>query len=76
MFLAADPLCKSQMLTQTTAIFNLGKALITCSFDANIMSLKIYVFLKMPSMISRVMEPCFTMYRSPIIFKYNLNLDK
>ena len=76
MFLVADSLCKFQISTQTTTISDLGKALIIHDFDANTMLLKIYVFLKMPSIISRVIELCFTMYGSPIIFKYNLDLDK
>ena len=39
-------------------------------------SLKICIFLKMFLMISRVIGSCSTMYGSPIIFKYDLDLGK
>ena len=55
---------------------DLGKALMMYGFDANIMLLKMCIFLKIPLMISGVMGSCSNMYRSPIIFKYDLDLDK
>ena len=64
------------MLTQTTAISDLGEALIIHSFKANDTSLKRWVSLRTPSTKLEVIMPLPIECRSPIIFKYNLNLGR
>ena len=72
-FFTANPLCKSQILTQTTTILGLAEALIIWGFDAKVM-LKMCISLMMPLMMSGVMEPFSPIKESPMIFKYNLDL--
>jgi len=57
MFLAAEPLWESQMSIQTTALSDLGDALMTRGFEAKMMSLNKCVSLRMPSMKSGVTTP-------------------
>ena len=76
MFLVVDLLCESQISTQNTTILDLGEALIIYGFEANTMLLKIYISLKMLSIISGVIGLCSNMYGSLTIFKYNLDLGK
>ena len=67
---------KFQMLTQTTAISDLGEVLIIRSFEANNTSLKRQVSLRTPSTKLGVMILLPIECRSPIIFKYNLDLGR
>jgi len=57
MFLAAKPLWKSQMSTQTTVLSDLGDALITQGFEAKVVSLNRCVSLRMPLIKSGVIVP-------------------
>jgi len=75
-FFTQEPLWESQMSTYTTTLSDLGDALMTQSFEANIASLKRYESFKTPSIISGVMTPNSLKYRSPIIFMYDLNLGR
>ena len=59
MFFAKEPLWESQILTQTTAILDLGEALIIQGFEASDMSLNRWVSLRTPSTKSGVMMPLF-----------------
>ena len=52
MFFVQEPLWESQMSTHTTALSDLGDALIMCGFEAKVASLNKYKFLSTPSMIS------------------------
>ena len=67
---------KFQMLTQTTAISDLGEVLIICSFEANDTSLKRWVSLRTSSTKLGVIILLSIECRSPIIFKYNLDLGR
>ena len=76
MFFAKELLQKFQISTQTTAILNLGDALMTYGFEANITSLNKCIFLRILLMQSEVMTPCSILYESPTIFIYNLDLGR
>jgi len=76
MFFAKELLWESQMSTQTTALSDLGEALIIHGFEANNTSLKRWVFLRTSSTKSGVMMPLPIECGSPIIFKYNLDLGR
>ena len=76
MFFAEELLWESQILTQTIAILDLGEALIIHGFKANNTSLKRWISLRTPLMKSGVMISLPIEYRSPIIFKYDLDLGK
>ena len=58
MFFAQELLWKSQMSTHTTALSDLGDALMTCGFEAKVMSLKRCESFKTPSIISGDMTCC------------------
>ena len=64
------------MSTQTTALSDLGDALITCGFKAKVTSLNKCEFLSTSSMISGDMTPNSLEYGSPIIFIYDLDLER
>jgi len=76
--LAVVLFCKSQMLSQMTAMSDLGNALIICGFNASIMLLKICIYLITLLMISEVMEEFdySETYGSPVIFKYDLDFGR
>jgi len=76
MFFTQEPLWESQMSTQTTALSNLGDALMTCGFKAKVISLNKCEFLSIPSMISGDMTPNSLEYGSPMIFIYDLDLGR
>ena len=69
--------CEFQMSTHTTAILNLGDALITQEQEAKIMSLKIQVLLIILSIISGVTERLVSLmkYKIPRILRYNLDWE-
>jgi len=52
MFFAKEPLWESQMSNQTTAMSDLGDALMTRGFEANVTPLKRWVSLRTPSVKS------------------------
>ena len=64
------------MSTHTTALLDLGDALMMQGFEANIASLKRCESFKTPSIISEVMTPNLLEYRSPMIFMYDLDLGR
>ena len=64
------------MFTHTTALSNLGDALIMHGFEAKVASLKRYESFKTPSIISGNMTPNSLEYESPIIFIYDLDLRR
>ena len=76
MFFVQELLWKSQMSTYTTALSDLGDALMTRSFEAKVMSLNKCEFLSTPSMISGDMTPNLLEYGSPMIFIYDLDLGR
>ena len=76
MFFMQELLWESQMSTQTTALSDLGDALMTHGFEAKVASLNKYEFFNTPSMISGDMTPNLLEYGSPIIFIYDLNLGR
>ena len=65
----------SSILT-TTALSNLGNALIIQGFEVNTVSLKRCESFKTSLMRSGVITPNLLEYRSPIIFIYNLDLGR
>ena len=75
-FFAQEPLWESQMSTHTTALSDLGDALIMQDFEANIVFLKRYKSFKTSSMRSGVMTPNSLEYRSLMIFMYDLDLER
>jgi len=64
------------MSTHTTALLDLGDALMMQGFEANIVSLKRCESFKTPSIISEVMTPNLLKYKSPMIFIYDLDLGR
>ena len=76
MFFAQEPLWESQMFTYTTALSNLGDALMTCGFEAKVMFLKRCKSFKTPLIISGDMTPNLLEYGSPMIFIYDLDLER
>jgi len=76
MFFTQEPLWESQMSTQTTALSDLGNALMTHGFEANTVSLKRCDSFKTPSITSGVRTPDSLEYGSPMIFMYDLNLGR
>ena len=76
MFFAQEPLWESQMSTHTTALSNLGDALMTHGFKAKVASLNKCEFCNIPSMISGDMTPNSLKYGSPMIFIYDLDLGR
>ena len=76
MFFTQEPLWESQMSTHTTTLSDLGNALMTRGFEANMVSLKRCDSFKTPSMISGVMTPNLFEYGSPMIFMYDLDLGR
>ena len=64
------------MSIQTTALSDLGDALMTCGFEANTAFLKRCDSFKTPSIISGVMTLNLLEYRSPTIFIYDLDLGR
>ena len=64
------------MSTHTTALSDLGDALMTCGFEAKVASLNKCEFLSTPSMISGDMTSNSLEYGSPMIFIYDLDLGK
>ena len=64
------------MSTHTTALSDLGDALMMCGFEAKVASLKRYESLKTPSIMSGDMTPNSLEYGSPIIFIYDLDLGR
>ena len=64
------------MSTHTTALSDLGDALMMCGFEAKVTSLKRYESLKTPSIMSGDMTPNSLKYGSPIIFIYDLDLGR
>ena len=76
MFFVQEPLWESQMSTQTTALSDLGDALMMRGFKAKVASLNKCKFLITPSMISGNMTSNLLKYGSPMIFIYNLDLGR
>ena len=76
MFFAQEPLWKSQMSTYTTALSDLGDALMTHGFEAKVVSLKRCESFETPSIISGDMTSNSLEYGSPIIFIYDLDLER
>jgi len=76
MFFAQELLWESQMSTHTTALSDLGNALMTQGVEANTVSLKRCESFKTPLMRSGVITPNLLEYRSLTIFMYNLDLEK
>ena len=76
MFFVQELLWESQMSTHTTALSDLGDALMTCGFEAKVVSLNKCEFLSIPSMISGDMTPNSLEYGSPMIFIYDLHLGR
>ena len=64
------------MSTQTTALSDLGDALMTRGFKAKVASLNRCEFLSTPLMISGDMTPNSLEYGSPMIFIYDLDLER
>ena len=64
------------MSTHTTALSDLGDALMTCGFEAKVASLKRCKSFKTPSIISGDMTPNLLEYGSPMIFIYDLDLGR
>ncbi len=63
------------MSTHTTALSDLGDALMTQGFEANTASLKRCKSFKTPLMRSEVITPNSLEHGSPTIFIYNLDLE-
>ena len=76
MFFAQEPLWESQMSTHTTALSDLGDALMTHGFEAKVVSLKRCESFKTPLIISGDMTPNSLKYGSPMIFMYDLDLGR
>ena len=76
MFFAQELLWESQIFTHTTALSDLGDALMTCGFEAKVTFLKRCESFKTSSMISGDMTPNSLEYGSPMIFIYDLNLGR
>ena len=76
MFFTQEPLWESQMSTHTTDLSNLGDALMTCGFEAKVASLKRCESFKTPSIISGDMTPNSLECGSPMIFIYDLDLER
>ena len=76
MFFTQELLWESQMSTHTTALSDLGDALITQGFEANTVFLKRYESFKTPLMRSGVMIPNLFKYESSTIFIYDLDLGR
>ena len=76
MFFAQELLWESQMSTHTTALSDLGDALMIQGFEANTASLKRCESFKTPLMRSGVMTHNLLEYGSPTIFMYDLDLGK
>ena len=76
MFFTQEPLWESQMSTHTTALSDLGDALMTCGFEAKVVSLNKCECLSTPLMISGDMTPNLLEYGSPMIFIYDLDLGR
>jgi len=76
MFFVAELLWESQMLIQTTAMSDLDDVLIMCGFDANMMSSNKCNSLTTLLMKSRVMRLFSILYKSPTIFRYDLDLGR
>ena len=64
------------MSTHTTALSDLGDALMTRGFEAKVASLKRCNSFKTPSIISGDMTPNSLKYGSPVIFMYDLDLGR
>ena len=64
------------MSTHTTALSNLGDALMTYGFEAKVASLKRCEFFKTSLIISGDMTPNLLEYGSPMIFMYDLDLGR
>jgi len=64
------------MSTHTTILLDLDDALIMRDFEANIVSLKRCESFKTPLIISGVMTPNSLEYGSPMIFIYDLDLER
>ena len=64
------------MSTQTTALSDLGDALMTRGFEAKVASLNKCKFLSTPLMISGDMTSNLLEYGSPMIFIYDLDLGR
>ena len=64
------------MSTYTTALSDLGDALMTHGFEAKVMSLKRCESFKTPSIISGDMTPNSLEYGSSMIFIYDLDLGR
>ena len=72
MFFTQKLLWEFQMFTHTTALSDLGDALIMHGFEVKVTSLKRYESFKTPSIISGNMTLNSLEYESPIIFIYDL----
>ena len=68
MFLATELLWESQMSTQITTLSDLGDALMTQGFEANVVSLKRCISLRTLLMKSEVIIPDSELRGSPMIF--------
>ena len=64
------------MSTHTTALSDLGDALMTRGFEAKVASLKRCNSFKTPSIISGDMTPNSLKYGSLVIFMYDLDLGR
>ena len=64
------------MSTHTTALSDLGDALMTHGFEAKVAFLKRCESFKTPSIISGDMTPNLLKYGSPMIFIYDLDLGR
>ena len=64
------------MSTHTTALSDLGDALMTRGFEAKVASLKRCNSFKTPSIILGDMTPNSLKYGSPVIFMYDLDLGR
>ena len=64
------------MSTHTTALSDLGDALMTHGFEAKVAFLKRCESFKTPSIISGNMTPNLLEYGSPMIFIYDLDLGR
>ena len=76
MFFTKESLWESQISTQTTAMSNLGDALIIYGFNTNVTFLNKYTSLSTPLTISGVMTLFSIIYGSLSIFKYDLDLER
>ena len=75
-FFAQELLWESQMSTYTTAVSDLGGALMTCGFEAKVVSLKRCKSFKTLLIMSGDMTPNLLEYGSPMIFIYDLDLGR